>query len=425
MIKFAWHRKYRFFIFLPVNRKCIIGLNIAFSNPMKLKNQQIIIFLTLSLLAFVMLAVIPAPTAFALEREYVVRMAKADWQTDGKKNYECSLWQKIPFYGEGRFTHQSGHEVRFDLYSDTPVMQDARVILQSEPPPWRHDDTVFEIAKLDFSSGHNPLTVNHPYASRMFQQLENGMSPVIIYRDLADGRDIIAVMLSPIHFRKVLAKYRECEQSLMDFDLERIKKFRLYFATNKAELTSRSKRDLDNVLRYLKINPKIKQIRIDAHADARGRRRFNDKLAERRSESVVKYLVSIGAKRDMIYAVSHGEREPTFSNKTAQGRSKNRRADVQLLETPPPTLEEQKAMEVARKAERRRLLREKSIFNKPPVVKKPASDKQSDNNPAAAQQDMQDNPEQESVPIDDEPPPPNFINLDHLIDKNTVQGLKK
>ncbi len=38
---------------------------------------------------------------------------------------------------------------------------------------------------------------------------------------------------------------------------------------------------------------------------------------------------------------------------------------------------------------------------------------------------MQDNPEQESVPIDDEQPSPNFINLDHLIDKNTVQGLKK
>ncbi len=144
---------------------------------MKLKTQQLIIFLTLSQLAFVMSAVIFASDAFALEREYVVRMAKTDWQTEGKKNYECTLWQKIPFYGEGRFTHQSGYEVRFDLYSDTPVMQDARVILQSEPPPWRHDDTVFEIAKLDFSSGHNPLTVNHPYSSRMFQQLENGMSP--------------------------------------------------------------------------------------------------------------------------------------------------------------------------------------------------------------------------------------------------------
>ena len=89
---------------------------------MKLKTQQLIIFLTLSQLAFVMSVVIFASAAFALECEYVVRMAKADWQTEGKKNYECTLWQKIPFYGEGRFTHQSGYEVRFDLYSDTPVM---------------------------------------------------------------------------------------------------------------------------------------------------------------------------------------------------------------------------------------------------------------------------------------------------------------
>jgi len=98
---------------------------------MKSKIQQLIKLLTLSLL----MAGIFIPNTFALEREYVVRMAKADWQTDGKKNYECSIWQTIPFYGEGKFTHQSGQEVRFDLYSNTPVMQDAKIILQSEPHP--------------------------------------------------------------------------------------------------------------------------------------------------------------------------------------------------------------------------------------------------------------------------------------------------
>ncbi len=404
---------------------------------MKLKLQQIILFLTLSLL----IAGIVMPNAFALEREYVVRMAEAKWHTSGKENYECVLWQKIPYYGEGKFIHKSGHQVSFDLYSNTPVMSNAKVIVQSEPPPWRHDDKVFEIARLDFKSGHNPLTVKHPYASRMLQQVENGMSPVIIYRDLADGRDIIAVMLSPINFRKVLAKYRECEKTLMDFDLDRIKNFRLYFATNKADLTERSKRDLKNVLRYLGMNPKIKQIRVDAHADPRGRRRFNDKLSEKRSQSVVNYLLSIGAKRDMVYAVSHGEREPSFSNKTPKGRSKNRRADIQLLETPPPTLEEQKALEDARKTERRRLLREKSIFNKPPVIQTPDKTKASKHEPSASKEpsasdepsaggktppsDMEDNPEQESIPIDDEPPAPNFINLDHLIDEDQIKALKK
>ncbi len=389
-----------------------------FQLTMDIKTQHFIKLLTLVLLSlgFYM------PAAFSLEREYVVRLADAKWQTSGKNNYQCVLWQTIPYYGEGKFIHKSGHQLVFDLYSNTPVMSDAKVIVQSEPPPWRHDDTVFEIAKMDFQSGHNPLKVKHPYASRMLQQIENGMSPVIIYRDLADGRDIIAVMLSPVNFRKVLAKYRACEKTLMDFDLQRIKNFRLYFATNKADLTARSKRDLKNVLRYLKMNSAIRQIRIDAHADSRGRRRYNDKLSEQRSDSVIKYLLSIGAKRDMIYAVSHGERESTFSNKTSRGRAKNRRADIQLLETAPPTEEEQKAIEVARKAERRRLLQTKSIFNKAPPVKKSSSKEPvSKDQVQKPDQTSMDNPEQESVPVDDEPPAPNFINLDHLVDKNNIR----
>ena len=155
-------------------------------------------------------------------------------------------------------------------------MDDARVVVQSEPPSWRHDDKVFEIGKFDFERGHNPLIVKKPYASRMLQQIENGMSPVVIYRDLADGRDIIAVMLSPVNFRKALAEYLECEKTLMDFDLEETKNLKLYFATNKAVLTERSKRDLRNILRYLKMDPGILQIKVDAHADSLGRRPQSD-----------------------------------------------------------------------------------------------------------------------------------------------------
>ncbi len=385
------------------------------------KTRQFIKSLTLVLISLSFYL----PAAFALEREYVVRLADAKWQTSGKKNYQCVLWQTKPYYGEGKFMHKSGHQVVFNLYSNTPVMSDAKVIVQSEPPPWRHDDTVFEIAKMDFQRGHNPLTVKHPYASRMLQQIENGMSPVIIYRDLADGRDIIAVMLSPVNFRKVLAEYRACEKTLMDFDLQRIKNFRLYFATNKADLTARSKRDLKNVLRYLKMDPAIRQIRIDTYADSRGRRRYNDKLSEQRSDSVIKYLLSVGAKRDVLYAVSHGERESAFSNKTSRGRAKNRRADIQLLETPPPTEEEQKAIEVARKAERRRRLQQKSIFNKPEVIEKPPKKTSSKDHVQKSEQTSVVDPEQESVPIDDEPPAPNFINLDHLVDKNNTRVQEK
>ncbi len=368
------------------------------------------------------------PFTQAAEREYIVSMEKTEWLSSGKKNYECSLSQIIPFYGEGKFIHRSGHKVEFNLLSDEPVMDDnVKIIVQSEPPAWRHDDTVFEIGQFEFERGHNPLIVDSPYASRMFQQVENGMSPVVIYRDMADGRDIIVVMLSPIKFRKALAEYRECEKTLMDFDLEEIKMLKLYFATNKDILTKRSKRDLRNIMTYLKMDPSILQIKIEAHTDARGRRRFNDKLAEQRSKAVEKYLLSVGAKPEMLYTVSYGERKPENTNKTSIGRAKNRRADVQLLATAPPTIEEREAIEAERKAERRRRLTERSVFNRSDTETKELSSEKTDpNNQPQAEPDkskpeaeVQDDTEESTEDyVDDEPPAPNFINFDHLVDKN-------
>lgn len=382
------------------------------------------------------LTVISASTTLAAEREYIVPMEKSEWQSSTKEQHECTLSQIIPFYGEGKFIHKSGHKVKFDLFSDEPVMDDdVKIILQSEPPAWRHDDKVFEIGKFAFERGHNPLIVQSPYASRMLQQVENGMSPAVIYRDMADGRDIIAVMLSPINFRKALAEYRACEKTLLDFDLDEIKNLKLYFATNKDILTTRSKQDLKNIPRYLKMDPSILQIKVEAHADSRGRRRFNDDLSQRRSAAVVKYLLSIGIKAEMIYAVNHGEREPVHTNKTAIGRSKNRRADVQLLTTAPPTAEERKAIEAERKAERRRQLTERSIFNRPSSTEtKPEIDKKQEQNDSATK--IKESEAIENIPQaspdsadydvpDDEPPAPNFINFDHLVDKHNQKVKSK
>ncbi len=85
------------------------------------------------------------------------------------------------------------------------------------------------------------------------------------------------------------------------------------------------------------MDPSILQIKIDAHADARGRRRYNDKLSESRSMTVKNFLLKNGIKAEIIYVVSHGERNSMFNNKTAVGRAKNRSADAQLLPIAPPT----------------------------------------------------------------------------------------
>lgn len=355
-----------------------------------------------------------AEQGFSAEREYVVPMTRAKWISAGKTSYECSLSQSIPLYGEAKFIHKSGHDVIFHLSSKMQMVSDVNVIVQSEPPSWRNDK-VFEIGRFVFERGKNPLLVDSPFASRMFQEVENGMSPLVTYRDLADGRDLISVLLSPIKFREALKDYLECEKTLLDFDLEEIKNLKLYFATNKAKLSDRSKRDLKNIKRYLKLDSSILQIKIDAHADSIGRRRMNDRLSEARSMSVRKFLLDEGIKAEMIYTVDHGEREPAFSNKTSADRAKNRRADVQLLTIAPPGPEEQEAIEKDRKAERRKKLFENSIYKDVPKI--PAG-KKTDASNNGQPVPIAENKIAEPEPIDDEPPAPNFINMDLLINPN-------
>lgn len=376
---------------------------------MKKLNLKILSIISITLPVLLLMF---SSTSYSAERDYVVPMTKAEWISAGKKNYECSLSQTIPFYGEAKFLHKSGHDVVFNLTNKTPMVSDVNVIIQSEPPSWRNDK-VFEIGQFVFKQGKSPLSIEAPFASRMFQEVENGMSPLVVYRDLADGRDLISVLLSPVNFRESLDDYLECEKTLMDFDIEEIKNLKLYFATNKSILAERSKRDLKNIKRYLAMDPSILQIKIDAHADARGRRRYNDKLSESRSMTVKNFLLKDGVKAEMIYSVSHGKRNPTFTNKTAVGRAKNRRIDVQLLTIAPPTPEEQEAIEKARKEERRRKLFDNSIYKD--VPKKPLSKQ----HPAIVDDKKPlEKKAAESEPIDDEPPAPSFINMDLLVKPN-------
>ena len=56
----------------------------------------------------------------------------------------------------------------------------------------------------------------------------------------------------------------------------------------------------------------------------------NEILSQKRAESVMAFLVSQGAKPDLISAKGFGDADPVASNDTAQGRSQNRRVELSL-----------------------------------------------------------------------------------------------
>ncbi|MEN1728833.1 MAG: OmpA family protein, partial [Pseudomonadota bacterium] len=75
-----------------------------------------------------------------------------------------------------------------------------------------------------------------------------------------------------------------------------------------------------------------KRIRIEGHTDASGPATVNQRISQERAESVRDTLVAMGIDADRIQAMGMGEDFPIASNEDADGRTRNRRVDVILLD---------------------------------------------------------------------------------------------
>lgn len=103
------------------------------------------------------------------------------------------------------------------------------------------------------------------------------------------------------------------------------------FETGQTELKPDSISSLAEVVELLQSEPD-KKIRIEGHTDAVGEASTNLRLSQQRADSVLATLVDLGVDASRATAVGMGEDFPIASNDTVEGRGKNRRVDVILLD---------------------------------------------------------------------------------------------
>ncbi|WP_426117526.1 OmpA family protein [Pseudomonas sp. DSP3-2-2] len=103
------------------------------------------------------------------------------------------------------------------------------------------------------------------------------------------------------------------------------------FEFDSARLTAADKSKLDLIATRLKREAPSAQLRVSGHTDSVGRDAYNQKLSEKRAISVTDYLVSSGIPRSAFVSVEgDGEARPVADNKTASGRSLNRRVEIKI-----------------------------------------------------------------------------------------------
>lgn len=84
-----------------------------------------------------------------------------------------------------------------------------------------------------------------------------------------------------------------------------------------------------NFANFMKDSPAYKAT-ITGHTDSIGKEDYNQKLSEKRAETVKSMLVEQGVAADRLSAFGKGETSPVASNKTKEGRAENRRIEVEL-----------------------------------------------------------------------------------------------
>lgn len=108
------------------------------------------------------------------------------------------------------------------------------------------------------------------------------------------------------------------ETYIVDFFLSPISKpvviENIFYDFDKATLRPDSKKALDEMIKMLNDNPNV-TIELGAHTDRKGTDEYNERLAQRRAQSVVDYLIAGGIETARLEAKGYGESVPKTINK--------------------------------------------------------------------------------------------------------------
>jgi outer membrane protein OmpA-like peptidoglycan-associated protein len=250
--------------------------------------------------------------------------------------FECTLVHSVPFYGDAVFRTRAGEASGFYLKALSSRFQAGNAELVSKSPVWKTEQVSLDLGQVPVKRGRRPMWLGSSDTERMLSELNQGMEIEFIkdawYEDKKNPPMHLA--MSSIGFREQYRRYQHCLTGLLPQNFDQLERTALYFNVSKPEtadeLDPDVTRKLDNILKLVKHDNKIRLFFIDGHTSSPGDRADNLELSKTRAELVANYLKRRGLPEDWLKVRWHGERYPVASNASAAGRAKNRRVTVRM-----------------------------------------------------------------------------------------------
>lgn len=192
---------------------------------------------------------------------------------------------------------------------------------------------------------------------RNYQNAARAAGGQVLYDDVGQGPDTtiriaksgtevwLSVHISSIgpeaYFLNIIEKQAMRQEVTVDAtamahdigETGRVSIYGIYFDTGKAELKPESEPALLEIAKLLKQSPALR-ICVVGHTDMVGDLAFNVKLSQARAQAVVSALVSRhGVDGTRLVPFGNGSYAPVASNKTEEGRAKNRRVELVEIAT--------------------------------------------------------------------------------------------
>lgn len=165
---------------------------------------------------------------------------------------------------------------------------------------------------------HVALFLSESWEGDSMMSVEKG--GVLIYADV--------VVKKPMETNKLVGLVGAQDMADQISASGRVSLYGLYFDTNKTELKSESEPTLGEMAKLLKAQPNLTLL-VVGHTDNVGTYKENADLSQRRAQAVINALIAKhGIAKDRLTPVGDSFSAPVASNKTEDGRAKNRRVEL-------------------------------------------------------------------------------------------------
>lgn len=279
---------------------------------------------------FLCLCLVPS---MALAKVYKAPFDHAKWKLATSKT-ECTMSHVIPEYGVATFQTKAGQKQTFTLETTISQFTAKKATIIDTPPKWKTTLSQMKkpkkLASVAIKNKSKPVHLTKLTSYEMLSALAEGREPYIEIQ-MAQKDHTDKVVLSATGFKKPYNNYLKCIDGLVDYAFETVKKSTLFFNSGSLALPSESKAKLDAIIAYVENDENVYRIDLTGHSDSKGSYLANRKLANQRMWAVKDYLVMEGGIHpDLFTLKGYSDRMPLASNKTEEGRAKNRRVELKI-----------------------------------------------------------------------------------------------